>query len=140
MILFVSFSGPDGVGKTTTIKQFHKKTNYKYVVYDRDIPDQMCYAKLANRQMNKYWQQYMLMNTYQLYVILNANIDNIKQRMQQRNNNIVPTGTTLEQAIKYFEDNYKNNKQYNILYIDNSNLTIDEIVTKIIIKINGLEK
>lgn len=136
MILFVSFSGPDGVGKTSTIKQFHKKTNYSYVVYDRDIPDQICYAKLANRNINKYWQEFMYNNDKQLYIILNANINKIQQRMNNRNDNEVPQGTTLEQAIKYFEDNYKNSKQNNILYIDNTNLSIDEVLSKIINKLS----
>lgn len=136
MYLFISLSGPDGVGKSSTIKQLHKRTRYGYIIYDRDIPDQICYAKLANRQINKHWQNFMYNNNKQLYIILNANIDIIKQRMNSRNDNEVPQGTTLEQAIKYFEDNYKNSKQNNVLYIDNSNLSIDEVLNKIITKLS----
>lgn len=136
MYLFISLSGPDGVGKSTTIKLFNKRTKYAYIVYDRDIPDQICYAKLANRQINERWAHYMCTNALQLYVILNADIDIIKQRMKDRNDSEVPEGTTLEQAVKYFEDNYKNSKQNNVLYIDNSNLSIDEVFNKIIEKLN----
>ena len=136
MIKFISLSGPDGVGKTSTIQALHKATNYKYIIYDRDIPDQLCYAQLANRYYDKDWLNYMYNNDIQLYVILNSNLKKIEERMQQRNDNKVPEGTTLEQAIRYFSI-YRLSTKSNILYIDNSNLTIDEVVNKILVKIRG---
>lgn len=136
MIKFISLSGPDGVGKTSTIQALHKATNYKYIIYDRDIPDQLCYAKLANRYYDKDWLNYMYSNDIQLYVILNSNIKKIEERMQQRNDSKVPQGTTLEQAINYFSI-YRLSTSSNILYIDNSSLTVDEVVKQILTKIQG---
>lgn len=136
MIKFISLSGPDGVGKTSTIQALHKATNYKYIIYDRDIPDQLCYAKLTNRYYDKDWLNYMYNNDIQLYVILNSNLKKIEERMQQRNDNKVPQGTTLEQAINYFSI-YRLSTASNILYIDNSNLTVDEVVKQILTKIQG---
>lgn len=132
---FISFSGPDGVGKTSTISLLHKITNYAYVIYDRDIPDQICYAKLANRKIDSELIDYMYNKKDQLYIILNSDNKTIKKRMQQRNDTKVPEGTTLEQAIQYFKNNYKNNKNSNILYIDNSNLNIEEVVNLILQKL-----
>lgn len=136
MIKFISLSGPDGVGKTSTIQALHKATNYKYIIYDRDIPDQLCYAKLTNRYYDKDWLNYMYSNDIQLYVILNSNLEKIEERMKQRNDNKVPKGTTLEQAINYFSI-YRLSTASNILYIDNSNLTVDEVVKQILTKIRG---
>jgi len=131
---FVSISGPDGVGKTSTIAVLHKNTNYTYVIYDRDIPDQICYAKLAHRNIDSEWETYMINNTNQLYVILNADIEKIKERMKNRNDSFVPEGTTLEQAVEYFKG-YKNSTSDNIFYIDNTNLTVEEVVRLILNKL-----
>lgn len=133
-VMFVSFSGPDGVGKTSAINLFHKITNYEYVTYDRDIPDQICYAKLAHRKINNDLVNYMYNNKNQLYVILNANAEIIKQRMKQRNDSAVPEGTTLEDAIEYFLT-WKNTFYDNVLYIDNSNLNIEQVIKKILEKL-----
>ena len=131
---FISISGPDGVGKTATIVALHKNTNYAYIIYDRDIPDQLCYAQLAHRKIDSEWEPYMFSNDKQLYVILNADTNTIKKRMQKRNDEIVPEGTTLEQAIEYFK-RYKFYNKNNILYIDNSSITIEDVVKQIVAKL-----
>lgn len=133
-IKFISISGPDGVGKTSTISLLHKITDYAYVIYDRDIPDQICYAKLAKRKLNSDLIEYMNANNQQLYVILNSDEKTIKKRMQQRNDTEVPEGTTLEQAIEFF-NSYKDNKNNNVLYIDNTNLSVEDVVKLILQKV-----
>lgn len=134
MKMFVSVSGPDGVGKTSTIAALHKASNYSYIIYDRDIPDQLCYAILAGRKVNSEWIKFMQSNHNQLYVVLNAKENIIKERMKSRNDSIVPENTTLEQAISYFTC-FETCNLDNVLYIDNSEITLDEVVKLILNKL-----
>lgn len=136
-IYYISISGPDGVGKTTAIRALHKVTNYRYVVYDRDIPDQLCYAQLANRKLRIFYSKFLFKNKKQLYVVLNASENCIKSRMTKRNDFIVPKGTTLNQAIEYFEQ-YKNIEHKNIFYIDTTNKSVNEIVNLILKKLEEI--
>lgn len=136
MFSFISISGPDGVGKTSTINAIHKKTNYRYMIYDRDIPDQVCYTILAKRENCidvNYYLDFMYKNNEQLYVILNSDLPSILKRMEERNDSFVPTGTTLVEAINYFK-RYENDAANNVLYIDNSNLSIENVVNIILDK------
>lgn len=139
MFSFISISGPDGVGKTSTINAIHKKTDFRYMIYDRDIPDQVCYTIIAKRKKCidvNYYLNFMYNNKEQLYVILNSNLSDITKRMQLRNDSFVPDNTTLDEAIRHFK-RYESDMSDNILYIDNSNLSIENVANIILDKMNN---
>ena len=142
MFSFISISGPDGVGKTSTINEIHKVTNFRYMIYDRDIPDQVCYTIIGNRNDcidPEYYLNFMYRNKEQLYVILNSNLQTITNRMNQRKDWFTPIGTTLNEAINYFK-RYEDDTADNVLYIDNSDKTIDQVVDIILNKMQYVKK
>ncbi len=49
MIHTIVFEGVDRCGKTTMMLEFNKKTNYKYICYDRGLISYLAYAKIHER-------------------------------------------------------------------------------------------
>lgn len=135
--LIIFFEGIDKVGKTTLIRAFHERTNYKYITVDRGPISFLVYNKLRNRNRNITYN--MIVNDIKaLYVCMVADENDIKARFIEHNekdmslNDIKPY---LQEFIKTsFEFRPRSNSKK--IFINTSEMTIDEEVDVILEALN----
>jgi thymidylate synthase len=133
----------DGVGKTTLMNALNKKTNWKYVVFDRGPVDTYTYDKMTGRgQGDTYFIPYKQMLPHTLTVIVRAHADTIKQRMAERGDDKLLPGTTVESNLEAFMEAYSEFKwieRSHIRQLDNTTLSVDYSCDKILEWIADIE-
>lgn len=83
----IFFEGIDKVGKSTLIAEFHKKTNYKYIVVDRGPISFITYNKMKNRNHDI---AYHFEKIKALYVCLYADLPDLINRFKEHNETDIP--------------------------------------------------
>jgi len=106
--MLIVFEGMDKVGKTSLISEFHKNTNYKYLVQDRGILSFRAYNELYNRNKNYDYKdeidQFKKIDILTVY--LRPPEELIKQRFIESNEPKLPVGT-IHSNLNVFDKKYK---------------------------------
>lgn len=126
--------GPDGVGKTTLIKNIFKHYNYMYMCYHRGEISNYIYAKKYNRPY------YVTQNGLPfLYIVLLADKNSLENRIWKRaskeNWKLINISEELDKAddSKLFEEVAKQmSSQYDIEIIDTTNLTEEQVLDRVV--------
>lgn len=93
----IILEGVDKTGKDTLVQYIDKVCNHKYAVYQRGNISNNAYAKIFNRQTYNYSMSH---NT--LYVLLTADVEDLKIRFKITNEPNIDIKTHLE----VFEDTF----------------------------------
>lgn len=93
----IILEGVDKTGKDTLVQYIDKVCNHKYAVYQRGNISNNAYAKIFNRQTYNYNMSHNV-----LYVLLTANIEDLKIRFKITNEPNIDIKTHLE----VFEDTF----------------------------------
>ena len=138
--MLVIFEGVDKSGKTTLLKEFLKRSNYKHIVYDRGPISQSVFADLFGRQADKDLNVviYNLRKLKNLIVLCEADCDIIKQRLNEANESLPKELQDIERTKLYFEL-YTKMSGFNYLIVDTTNRTIDDCLDLIERKIEEIE-
>lgn len=128
----VIFDGMDKVGKTTLIHALDKATQYEHIIIDRGPNSYLVYDDLYDRPyaIDHIKTEMDIKNTSHLCVYCYANEEDIKARLEkageifpEEQGSISDVKTTFDIAIAYSD--------LDVLYINTSELSIDEAVNKI---------
>ena len=130
----IVIEGPDGVGKTTLIKNIFKHYNYRYMCYHRGEISNYIFAKKYNRPY------YVTQNGLPfLYIVLLCNKEQLAKRIIDRALVEKWTNEELEEELdkrddsKLFEEAAnKMSSQYDIEIIDTSYLNEQEVLDKVV--------
>lgn len=158
--MHIIVDGCDGCGKTTLtdrlakeynldkvimtrygwkeFQSYYQKASLENVVSDRSFISERVYSKLYNRKSSITQDLFdALVSLYYnispepwLFVILTANVDTVMNRIAQRG---IDTETKEEviRKIELYLSVYEDFKTDNILYLDTTNLTEDDVFNKV---------
>ena len=129
--------GPDGVGKSTLIKNIFKKYNYRYMCYHRGEISNKFYAKKYNRPY------FVTQNNLPfLYIVLTCEEEELKNRINKRHYN--SENERLEELEKVKDNKlFKQTAEemtndYDIVFIDTTKLNENEVLEKVSDILNNL--
>lgn len=136
--ILIVFEGVDKSGKSTLIKRFNKKTNFKYVVLDRFTTSSKVYDHFFGRDRTEYYNDIEIkanMNYNLLIVYCYAPIEVIKERLEAANEKLPKELSNIKEVKKHFEHTLKLRSNFtNVLNIDTSEdelKCLDNILNKV---------
>lgn len=130
--MIVLFEGMDKVGKTTLIHELNKATNYEHIIIDRGPNSYIVYDDLYHRPyvIDHVKTELDIHNTSHLCVYCYANEEDIKDRLEKAGE-IFPKEQGTISSVKASFDIAMSYSYLDVLYINTSELTIEEATNKI---------
>lgn len=123
--------GPDCAGKSTLIRNFHKKTKYKYNVHDRSFLSMVVYARMYDRKDDEAAHRAALMEELcdlnNLVVILVPPLQVLLDRFRQRGDDIQTLDSLVRLHSLFLEEAKKLEEFPNVVALFDS-LPPDELV------------
>lgn len=136
--MIVLFEGMDKVGKTTLIRALNKATNYEHIIIDRGPNSYMVYAALYDRPHEEELlkTEMDLRNTSHLCVYCYADESDIKRRLEEVGEEWPDKQGSIS-VVKSMFDTSMELSRLDVLYINTSELSIEESVEKIMTAIEA---
>ena len=129
----VALVGVDKVGKTQTKELLNKKTNFKYCVLDRFIPDNYAYDKFYMRRNFTNWlyeETYLPKSIFKI-VYLYASKSELKKRFKKHNETDIVLDSSYDILTSHYE-NYLKETQLDFIKLNTTYDTPEQTVSKII--------
>lgn len=130
--MIIIFDGMDKVGKTTLIHALNKVTNYEHIIIDRGPNSYLVYDELYSRpyETDHIKAEMDLRDTSHLCVYCYADEEDIEKRLKEANEEWAEEQGSI-QSVKEMFDYSVSQSNLDIIYINTSELSIDESVRQI---------
>jgi thymidylate kinase len=144
-MLYIIFEGPDRVGKTSTRALVHKIRNQKDNALDRFIGSMIVYGNIFGRysivdEIKQYDDEKKFVNMFETSLIyLYAPAETIIERIENDNHTELDK-ELIEKELKEFDKYFERTNIKNKIKIDTSKFSQEEVVEKIIVFLNNIEK
>lgn len=136
-IIFID--GQDRCGKSSIVKDIFKDTGMIHNVIDRGPMSNMVYSKMYNRAIDTKLYKNILKDINIITIYLNPSIKTLKNRTITSKDFGVPI-KQIKYHKKMFNNVYNEIKDFpNVFCINNSNLTIQQTIKKIVKIIKKME-
>lgn len=139
IMLTIILDSVDKTGKTTLIRELHKKTNYKYPILDRFTPSSITYGHYRNRDLD-YSEYYEIEKKFADDVILfyiTASNDSIEKRIVSENEKDITFKDI--QGLKNEYMKYLYSTMFSYFIIDTTDRSIEECVDEILYDLKEFE-
>ena len=142
---YVTVSGIDRSGKTTLIKEYLEKTNYRDYLVDRD-PSNIFALNFAQKRWNNEnhdWSAYRkFMRHHRAYIdlaiLLVCDVDVLEERFAATNEPEIAGHYTIEEHQKIIEDFFYSAEYPNVLVMNTSYIDIESEVKLVINRVEEL--
>ena len=142
---YITVSGIDRSGKTTLIKEYLERTNYKDYLVDRD-PSNIFALNFAQKRWNKEvfdWAEYREFickhrSCVDLAILLTCDMDVLKERFAATNEPAIAGHYPIEEHQKIIEDFFYSAEYPNVLVMNTSYIDIESEVRIVINKVEEL--
>lgn len=142
--LFIAFEGVDKSGKTTLMRKFNEKTNYKYLCVDRFLISSLVYDRIFNRGRRKYFKK-LFKKTRKMNVVIvycNCKNDIIIDRLNWFKEELPNELKDIDKVKKCFIEEIEDNIDYiaGVVEALTDGGDIDYCVKSVIKKVEEIEK
>ena len=133
--MILIFCGIDKSGKTTLIKAFHERTNYRYPCIDRFTPTSYAYGQLRNRDLNynEYFLEDLKLINNTIIFYLECSDKTLKERFKKTKETDISINDVFELSRNYRE--YLISTPLKVVFI-NTELSIEKNINRIVREIS----
>lgn len=133
MSIKIIFEGPDRSGKTSIMRRFNERTNYRWLCFDRGPASHYVFSMVYKRDSvfcYNVLQEFCKENTDLVIVYLDCLYETLKQRAKKTNHPPISVKDYL--AFKVVKDTIVTNKMCHLITIDTDMYNIDQCCDEIV--------
>ena len=134
MSKIIFFEGIDRCGKTTAMKHFNERTNYRLMCFDRGPISYYAYAKIYKREFYN-WDSFLKYNSHKILIVyITAENVAIKKRIKDTNHK--DFDVSLHRNVFDYYAKELINQGITVLHFDNTRMTKEHLVDEMLFMIS----